>query len=266
MVGNRLVAADDAERERALARLRGGEGQRVADLEALGVEKLARDQYVSSICGNRIIGGGLSWLGLLKSSIEPALALVVIVPFLPSPGVQPEPSLEEAANDPALPRTPPAVGVSVYHQSPLEQFEHQLKLPVDLGLFFFAFANAGVAFGSINSVTFIVLLSLIAGKTAGVSAFSWVALRLGFPLPTGMDTRHLVVAGLIAGLGLTVALFVASKAFAGPAMSPEAMFLDPAKMGALLSGGVALLALAAGSSCRVSGRAGRPYRTQHARV
>ena len=203
-----------------------------------------------------IIGGGMSWVGLLKSSIEPALALVIIVPFLPGPRVDPGPGLAEADNDPALQRTPQAADVSVHHQSPLEQFEHQLKLPVDLGLFFFAFANAGVAFGSINSVTFIVLLSLIAGKTVGISTFSWVALRLGFPLPTGMHTRHLVVAGLIAGLGLTVALFVASKAFAGPAGSPEADFLDPAKMGALLSGVVVLLALVAGAALRVKDGAG----------
>ena len=197
-----------------------------------------------------IIGGGLSWLGLLKSSIEPALALVVIVPFLPGPRVDPELLPEEGDADPALHQTPQAAGVSVHNQSPLEQFEHQLKLLVDFGLFFFAFANAGVAFGSINSVTFIVLLSLIAGKTVGISAFSLVGLRLGFPLPTGMQTKHLVVAGLIAGLGLTVALFVAGKAFTGPP------FQDPAKMGAVLSGGVALLALAAGAALRVKDGAG----------
>ena len=183
-----------------------------------------------------IIGGGLSWVGLLKSSIEPALALVVIVPFLPSL--------------PELQRAPQPADVSVHLLSPLEQFEHQLKLFVDLGLFFFAFANAGVALGSVNSVTFIVLLSLIAGKMVGISTFSLVASRLGFPLPTGMDARHLVVAGMIAGLGLTVALFVAGKAFTGPP------FLDPAKMGALLSGGVVLLALAAGAALRVKDGAG----------
>ena len=204
-----------------------------------------------------IIGGGLSWAGLLKSSIEPALALVVIVPFLPGPHVGPAPALDEGNNGQPLHRPPGGAAISAHHHSPLEQFEHQLKLFVDLGLFFFAFANAGVAFGSINSVTFIVLLSLIVGKMVGVSIFSLIALRLGFPLPTGMDGRHLVVAGMIAGLGLTVALFVASKAFAGPPMSPEAMFLDPAKMGALLSGGVFLLALATGAILRVKDGAGR---------
>ena len=207
-----------------------------------------------------MIGGVMSWVGLLKSSIEPALALVIIVPFLPGPREEPVLSLERADEDTATRGTPQAAGVSVHKNSPLEQFEHQLKLMVDFGLFFFAFANAGVAFGSINSVTFIVLVSLIAGKTLGVSLFSWLGVRLGFPLPTGMQAKHLVVAAMIAGLGLTVALFVAGKAFAGPAMSREADFLDPAKMGALLSGGVFLLALAAGAVLRVKDGVGAGQR------
>ena len=70
-------------------------------------------------------------------------------------------------------------------------------------------------------------------------------------MPTGMDIRHLVVAGLIAGLGLTVALFVAGKAFPGP---PH---LDPAKMGAVLSGGVAFLAVAAGYALKIKGGGAR---------
>jgi NhaA family Na+:H+ antiporter len=119
-----------------------------------------------------------------------------------------------------------------------------------LGLFFFAFANAGVAFGSINAVTFIVLVSLIAGKTLGVSCFSWAATKLGFPLPAGMGLKHLVVAGMVAGLGLTVALFVAGKAFTGPP------FQDPAKMGALLSAGAAVLALAVAAALKVKNGAG----------
>jgi NhaA family Na+:H+ antiporter len=60
-----------------------------------------------------------------------------------------------------------------------------------------------------------------------------------------MGIRHLAVAGLIAGLGLTVALFVAGKAFHGPP------FQDPAKMGAVLSGGVAVIALVVGNALRV---------------
>ena len=108
-----------------------------------------------------------------------------------------------------------------------------------MGLFFFAWANAGVAFGSINQVTMMVLLSLIVGKTVGVSVFSFIASKLGFPLPEGMSIRHLMVAGMIAGLGLTVALFVANKAY----NTPEGLeFLDPGKMGAVFSVLAAVLA------------------------
>ena len=198
-----------------------------------------------------LIAGGMSWVGLSKSSIEPALALVVIVPFLPGPQETLGLFVEEVQDDPALPQTDAAVNPSSHRISPLDQFEHQLKLMVDFGLFFFAFANAGVAFGSINSVTLIVLVSLIVGKTIGVSSFSFVATKLGFPLPTGMAMKHLVVAGIIAGLGLTVALFVTAKAF-----TSDSQFQDPAKMGAVLSAAAAAVAFAVGWALKVKDGAG----------
>ena len=198
------------------------------------------------------IAGTLSWFGFLKASIAPALTLVTIVPFLPGPksigeGPVELPHSEDETHSPAL-------GTELRGHSPLEQFEHHLKLFVDMGLFFFAFANAGAPFGAMNGVTAAVLLSLIVGKMVGISLFSAVAMRAGFPLPTGMGMRHLAVAGLIAGLGLTVALFVAGRAFAGSA------FEDPAKMGAVLSAGVALLAYVAGTALGVKGDAGASRR------
>ena len=211
----------------------------------MGVAFAMRRLGVASWVPYVAIAGTLSWIGLVKASIEPALALVPIVPFLPTAIAQKvaptgHRSVERDAEF-------VAEGIAAAHDSnsALELFERQLKLFVDVGLFFFAFANAGVAFGFIGKVTFIVLISLVVGKTVGVTLFSWAAVKLGFPLPTGMDLRHLAVAGLIAGLGLTVALFVAGKAFAGPP------FQDPAKMGAVLSGGVALLALVAGAALKV---------------
>ena len=167
-----------------------------------------------------LIAGGMSWVGLVKTGVEPALALVVIVPFLP-----------------AIHAPEHAHGGHEHRMGTLEKFEHHLKLPVDFGLFFFAWANAGVAFGNINQVTLMILLSLIVGKTVGVSLFSFVMSRAGFPLPEGMGLRHLMVAGMIAGLGLTVALFVANKAYYGTD------FLDPGKMGAVFSIVVAGLSL-----------------------
>jgi NhaA family Na+:H+ antiporter len=45
-----------------------------------------------------------------------------------------------------------------------------------------------------------------------------------------MEFKHIVVAGVVAGTGLTVALFVAGEAFPGTSIHQ-----GPAKMGALLS-------------------------------
>ena len=189
------------------------------------------------------IAGAMSWVGLLKAAIEPALALVVIVPFLPA--ITRHGAVTAANKQPDGNEHPISLPGHLSNHSPLQQFEHHLKLFVDIGLFFFAFANAGVAFSSINSVTLIVLLSLVIGKMVGISLFSALGSKVGFPLPAGMGIKHLVVAGLIAGLGLTVALFVAGKAFPGPP------FQDPAKMGAVFSFGVIIPAVILGTVFKV---------------
>lgn len=192
-----------------------------------------------------LVAGTLSWLGLILASLHPALALVPIVPFLPGPthddGLFVE--VEHAEEDEGT-----SVADSHGHggHSPLEQFEHQLKFFVDMGLFFFAFANAGVAFASINAVTWIILAALIVGKTIGIVFFSVGGAMIGFPLPSGMQAKHVVVAGVVAGLGLTVALFVSGEAY--PADSP---FQGPAKMGAVLSAGAAFVALVLGKILKV---------------
>ncbi len=180
-----------------------------------------------------LFGGTLSWFGFISAHLHPALALVPIVPFLPGPSrdtglFEPEDETDQEH----------AAGHHHHDHSPLHNFEHNLKLPVDLGLFFFAFANAGVQFASVNAVTWIILASLIVGKVIGISFFSGLGSKVGFPLPEGMTMRHLVVAATVAGLGLTVALFVAGQAF--PDSSP---YNGPAKMGAVLSAGAAIVAI-----------------------
>ena len=194
-----------------------------------------------------LVGGALSWIGLAKAGVEPALALVPIVPFLPHGGHEAGVGEEEDhTHETGGAPHPHATDDEHHAHNVLEQFEHQLKLFVDFGLFFFAFANAGVPFASIGWVTMMVLVSLIVGKAIGVTLLSWVAARLGFPLPPGMGVRHLVVTGVIAGLGLTVALFVAGKAFPG-----DSPFQEPGKMGAVFSIGAALVAYVLGKLLHV---------------
>ena len=179
-----------------------------------------------------VVGGALSWWGLYSAHLHPALALVPIVPFLPGP-----------ARDEGLYED----NLETIETDPLNRFEHDLKAFVDFGLFFFAFANAGVQFESLSNLTWIVLLSLLVGKTIGIAFFSWGATFFGFPLPDGMRLKHLIVAGVIAGLGLTVALFVAGQAFS------NADYRGASKMGALFSGGIAVLAIVLGKMLGVKG-------------
>ncbi|APZ95135.1 Sodium/proton antiporter NhaA [Fuerstiella marisgermanici] len=172
------------------------------------------------------IGGAFCWWGLYSAHLHPALALVFVVPFLPGP----KHDLGLFVDDEDYSEG--------HHHSPLEQFEHSLKLFVDFGLFFFALVNAGVSFGEINGLSWIVVAALIVGKIVGITGFSAFAAKIGFPLPAGMNTGHLVVTSAVAGLGLTVALFVCGQAFVDPSLQAAA------KMGAVFSVGAAGVAFA----------------------
>ncbi|WP_173200020.1 Na+/H+ antiporter NhaA [Geobacter sp. SVR] len=160
-----------------------------------------------------IFGGALSWLGLHRAHLHPALALVFIIPFLPHRRRETRHLFEEDPSD----------------RSTLATFEHEWKVVVDFGMFAFGLANAGVEFSSVGTVTWLVLIALIAGKTAGILGFGYLAERIGFGLPHGMQQRDLLVVGMIAGTGFTVALFVAGEAFVDPVTR------GAAKMGAMLS-------------------------------
>jgi hypothetical protein len=57
----------------------------------------------------------------------------------------------------------------VYHDhAPLHMFEHQTKFAVDIGMFFFAWANAGVKVAGAGGMTWVVLASLLLGKVFGI--------------------------------------------------------------------------------------------------
>ena len=97
----------------------------------------------------------------------------------------------------------------------------------------------GFALRSGNRKRTLVVAALIVGKVLGITGFSALAVKLGFPLPKGMGYRELVVTSCVAGLGLTVALFVCGQAFVDPSLQAAA------KMGAVFSVAAAAVAYAA---------------------
>lgn len=199
-------------------------------LVAYGLRRFNVNSWIPYV----LVGGALCWFGLYSAHLHPALALVFVVPFMPAPKIDYGLFVDTPEGDPAK-----AEEYHEAHHSALHQFEHDCKMFVDFGLFFFAFANAGVAFSGISGLTWILLASLIVGKTIGITLFSELASWMGFKLPTGMESRHLVIASMIAGIGLTVALFVSGQAFADP------MSQGAAKMGSLFSAFAFLVAFVA---------------------
>ncbi len=192
------------------------------------------------------VAGPFAWSGLIMAHMHPALALVPIVPFMPGP--RRDTGLFTATDEVDVMGEAIARDLEIEH-STLDRFEHAAQLPVDFGLFFFALANAGVQFEGVGPLTWIILASLVVGKLVGIFGFSLLATRLGFSLPRGMNYSHLAMAGFIAGLGLTVALFVSSAAYpptAGALAGPIADLQGQAKMGALLSAGVGIVAVLIG--------------------
>lgn len=197
---------------------------------------ILRKEGIKSFIPYLLLGGIVSWIGLFKAGVHPSLALVFIVPFMPSK-TEEHNDLMEAESD------------SNYKKekthSTLVSFEHNFKLFVDLGLFGFGLSNAGVLFSGINNLTWIVFLSLLIGKTVGISLFSNIARLFGSPLPDGMNQKTLMMAGLVAGLGLTVALFVAGQAYT------DTHLTGAAKMGALFSGGIGIFAIILGKVLKI---------------
>jgi NhaA family Na+:H+ antiporter len=98
----------------------------------------------------------------------------------------------------------------------------------------FALFNAGFTLSPDASLAAPVALGafagLVLGKPVGVVLFSWLAVRSGQAvLPAGVTWRMLLGAGLLAGIGFTMSLFIAALGFSEAA--PE--LLDQAKMGVL---------------------------------
>ncbi len=117
--------------------------------------------------------------------------------------------------------------------SPVERLEIALHPWVGFVIMpLFAFANAGLPFALSDfgsSVTVAVFLGFVLGKPMGVMLFSWLAVRLHIAtLPQKLSWRLLAGGSFLAGIGFTMALFIANIAF-------DKSLIDSAKLGILLA-------------------------------
>lgn len=125
--------------------------------------------------------------------------------------------------------------------SPVERLQHALHGSVAFGIMpLFALANAGVPLGDATfdgdglRVFLGVTIGLVLGKLTGVLGFSWLARRLGLTaLPAGVGWKQLAVVGSCAGIGFTMALFIAQLAF------PPGPLLETAKLAILCASALA---------------------------
>lgn len=115
--------------------------------------------------------------------------------------------------------------------SPIERLEMGLHPWVGFVIMpLFAFANAGVPvtltdLGS--SITIAVFAGFALGKPVGVMTFSWIAVRSGIAIrPRELDWGLIAGGSLLAGIGFTMALFIANMAF-------NPLQIDAAKVGVL---------------------------------
>ncbi len=133
---------------------------------------------------------------------------------------------------------------------PLHRMEHVIHpwaafmiIPV------FALANAGIpVHGGVtenlaNPASLGIILGLFIGKPVGIVLLCFIACKLGIAsLPRGVSWRHILGAGTLAGIGFTMAIFIANLAFKN---SPTD--LEHAKLAILVAstisaiGGAALL-------------------------
>lgn len=142
---------------------------------------------------------------------------------------------------------------SVTAGSPLHRLEHTLAPWVAFAIVpVFALANSGVHLGSgggtdspetATKVGLGVALGLLLGKPIGVFLFTWLTVKVGLGvLPNGVRWGHIHGVSWLAGIGFTMALFIANLAF-----NDHPGLLDGAKLGilggSLVAGVVGLVVL-----------------------
>lgn len=148
-----------------------------------------------------LAGGVMAWYAFFKAGIHPTVAGVLVGFAIPG-------GTEETEKD-----------------FPLARWEHALApWSAFLIMPLFALGNAGIPLGadSFASLTSPIGLGVIAGlflgKPVGIFSTVFVLIKSGaVSMPEGVRWRHFLGAGILAGIGFTMSIFLASLSFTAPA-------------------------------------------------
>jgi NhaA family Na+:H+ antiporter len=228
-----------------------------AALLGLGLVHALRLAGVRAYAPYFAVGSGV-WLATLSSGVHPTVAGVMLGLLTPvhalgeratlmarlreraeealhrvgseGPEAKPEPLLQQVRD------------LSREAASPLEYLTQRLHPWVAFGAMpVFALANAGVPLEPTTlgdplglRVTLAVVVGLVIGKPLGIALFSLAAVRLRLAaLPRGVGPGELLGAGLLGGIGFSMALFITALAFG------EGPLASAAKVGVLSASALA---------------------------
>ncbi|MFZ6049559.1 Na+/H+ antiporter NhaA [Pseudomonas sp. CR3202] len=206
-----------------------------------------------------LLPGALLWFGFLKTGAHPALAGVVLglmTPVRPVQVTEPPLQLATQAIDEFAARDQATNGQGAELIEPVKQLRQAQRellppvLRVQMALHpwvaflvmpLFALANAGVTLDGVSldggaslAVLSGVALALVLGKPVGVLCSSWLMVRLGWcSLPPRTSWPWMALIGCLAGIGFTMAIFIANLAFT------QEDLLSAAKLGVLSASVVA---------------------------
>ena len=172
-----------------------------------------------------LIPGALMWYGMLSAGMHPTLAGVLLGLLTPATA--------NYGRHKCIDPTAPA---------PVEAVEAALHPWVAFGIMpIFALANAGVSLSGLNlsagqplTVAAGIVAGLVLGKPIGIMLAALAAVRLKIcTLPEEVTWRHVLLLGLLAGIGFTMSIFISNLAFADPVL------LSAAKFAVLIASGTA---------------------------
>lgn len=142
-----------------------------------------------------LLGGALMWVCMLNSGVHATITGVILAFIIPYKTIQ---------------DSSPSAKLLDFLHSPVAFF----ILPL------FAMANTAISFGSSEGLaagaplSLGIILGLVLGKPLGILLFTFIPSILGITkLPTSLNYKQILGAGLLGGIGFTMSIFITLLAF-----------------------------------------------------